>query len=172
MDARGLPVAAKPNGGRVLERAVSKQERAVVAAVLAAAMLGGWWHGEAAGQVQAARVADQEAVRLEKLIGSYDLFVTARQARARLVEAQAAAGDGTAAIRFAAVLRLVATHRLQVIELRLDQSELSAQLRVDGPASGLRALAGELEALPHFTQVTASAGAQSGEMQLNAKVIG
>lgn len=171
IDARALPVAAKPGGGRALVRAVSWQERAAVAGILAAAILGGWWHGAAAGHLHAAKTVAQEAARLETLIGSYDLFVTARQERARLVAAQTAAGEGTAAIRFAAVLRLIAGHKLQVVDLRLDQSELSALLRVEGPASGLRALAGELEALPHFSQVAASAGARPGEMQLNAKVI-
>lgn len=171
MDATSLPVMARIGGGRVLLRAVSWKERAALAAALLAVVLGGWWHGAAHRQLEAASSARAETDRLDKLIASYDLFVAARKERARLLAAQTAAGSGTAGIRFAAVLRMAAARQLQVIELKLDSSELAVTLRTDASVNGLRALAGELEALPHFSQVTARNGARAGEMQLDAKVV-
>lgn len=172
IDADTLRFTARPGGGRVLERAISWQERAIFAAVLGAAVLGGWWHGEAAGLARSTERAVKETARLEQVMSEYALFVKTRKEQALLSAAQAAAGNGTAAIRFAAVLRLAAARKLQVTDLRLDQSELALSVRFDGPGTGLRALAGELEALPHFSDVTASPGAEPGEMRLLAKVNG
>lgn len=170
IDAESLPSLRRVRSGRVLVRAVSPQERLIITGALLASVLGGWWHGEAAGRARAAELANAEAARLEQVIGSYDLFVRARKEQGRLRSAQAAAGNGTGAIRFATVLRLAAQRKVQVNAFRLDQSELVLVARADGSSSSLRSLASQLEAMPYLSRVTASAGQRSGEMQLTARI--
>lgn len=170
VDARNFPRLHGATGGRRLIRATSMKEHLISMSLVSAFVLGGALLGLASAHATAAEIATSEATRLESFLQSYHLFARIRKEQARIRAAHSVAGNGTGAIRFALVLQMTAKHKLQVSALQLDTNSLLLTVVTTGSARNLRALAAELEALPFLSEVAATQGEQTGEMQLTAKV--
>lgn len=163
-------LTARLRGGTLLRRPISRGEQGLLAGLLLACVLGGWWQGEAATLAEAAARSEAEAVRLERFVARYELFSRSRSDLQELNAAQRALGHTTTATDLATILASIANADLSLTAMQLDREQLRLAVRTGGDVDRLRTVAAQIEALPGFAHVAAQDGEGDGEMILSAEV--
>lgn len=163
-------LTARVRGGTVLRRPMGAAEKGLLAGLLLASALGGWWQGEAATLAETAARSEAEAARLERFVARYELFSQIRSDLQELNAAQRALGQTTAATDLATILAQVANANLSLSSMQLDREQLRLAVQTGGDVDRLRTVAAQIEALPGFVHVAAQDGESEGEMILSAEV--
>jgi len=157
-------------GGRIVRTPMAKQEKLFLLFLFIAAVLGGWWQGQAATLEQSAEKANGEAERLEAFVARYPLFAEIRSDLVEINAAQKALGRTTAASDLAQLLSFVSVAGLQLATFELDDSRLELGLVAGADDDRIRTIAAQVEAMPAFVHVTAQASDLEGRTLLTAEV--
>ncbi len=160
----------KLRGVTVLRRPMAAAEKVLLAGLLLASTLGGWWQGEASKLAETAARSEAQAMRLERFAADYKRFSEVRSDLQELAAAQRALGQTTAVTDLATILAQVANANLSLSSMQLDHEELRLAVQTGGDVDRLRSVAAQIEALPQFAEVTAQDGDAEGEMILSAQV--
>lgn len=163
-------LTARVRGGTVLRHPMAAVEKGLLAGLLLASILGGWWQGEASTLAETAARSKAEAIRLEQFVARYELFSRIRSDLQELDDAQRALGPTTAATDLATILAKVANANLSLSSMQLDREQLRLAVQTGGDVDRLGTVAAQIEALPGFTHVAAQNGESDGEMILSAEV--
>jgi hypothetical protein len=169
-DIERSQLAARVRGGTVLRRPMGAAEKGLLAGLLLASVLGGWWQGEATALAEAAARNEAEAVRLERFVAGYELFSQMRSDLEELNAAQRALGQTTPATDLATILAQIANANLSLSSMQLDREQLRLAVQTGGDIERLRSVAAQIEGLPSFVHVAAQDGDSDGEIILSAEV--